>query len=119
KPEEVIWLHGSSVEEGDGKWEPLCESGPDGRQQAIPLAGRFLVEEGRFNSGTPSNIELACTSGAIGKCIRFGFHPWQTAPNNAQTKSGVGGHDACIRATRAHEGGDGTSTPRNGMLIDL
>jgi hypothetical protein len=35
----AIWLHHLSFEQPDGTWAPLCEPGPDGRRQVIPLAG--------------------------------------------------------------------------------
>jgi hypothetical protein len=73
-----LWLHSLSVEAPDGSWEPLCQAGPDGRRQAIPVRGRFSAVDGRFADGEAGAFELACTGGAMGKCIRFGYHPWQT-----------------------------------------
>jgi hypothetical protein len=73
-----LWLHSLSVEAPDGSFEPLCQAGPDGRRQAIPVRGRFAAVDGRFADGAAGAFELACTGGAMGKCIRFGYHPWQT-----------------------------------------
>ena len=126
-PADVIWLHSFAVEGPDGAWGPLCEDGPDGRRQAISVAGRFSYADGRFGAGGPGSFELACTAGAMGKCIRFGYHPWQTR-NLPQPVSHHDGEpvpsqldlfNACIRMVRADYGGDGTGTTRNGMLIDL
>ncbi len=122
---DVIWLHSFAIEGPDGSWGPLCESGPDGRRQAIPVAGRFSSADGRF--GGPGGFELACTSGAMGKCIRFGYHPWQardlpkpiSRDGGEQVPSYLDLYNACIRMVRADYGGDGTATTRNGMLIDL
>ncbi len=119
KAEDAVWLHSLSVEEENGVWGPLCERGPDGREQAIPIAGRFLEKEGRFSVGTPSSYELACTSGAMGKCIRFGFHPWLTPADKASAPSKLNRYNTCIRAIRADYGGDGASATKNGTLIDL
>ena len=77
-PADVIWLHSFAVEGPDGAWGPLCEDGPDGRRQAISVAGRFSYADGRLGAGEPGSFELACTAGAMGKCVRFGYHPWQT-----------------------------------------
>jgi hypothetical protein len=63
----------------------------------------------------------------MGKCVRFGYHPWQTR-NLPQPVSHHDGEpvpsqldlfNTCIRMVRADYGGDGTGTTRNGMLIDL
>ena len=126
-PADVIWLHSFAVEGPDGAWGPLCEDGPDGRRQAISVAGRFSYADVRFGAGEPGSFELACTAGAMGKCVRFGYHPWQTR-NLPQPVSHHEGEpvpsqldlfNACIRMVRADYGGDGTGTTRNGMLIDL
>jgi hypothetical protein len=74
-PADVIWLHSFTIEGPDGSWQPLCDEGPDGRRQAIPVAGRFSSADGRFGIGNPGSFELACTAGAMGKCIRFGYYP--------------------------------------------
>jgi ADYC domain len=126
---DTIWLHNFTVEGPDGAWQPLCDAGPDGRRQAIPLAGRFSTADGRLDAPESGSFELACTSGAMGKCIRFGYHPWQsrttplravhTPDGDAPAASYLGLYNACIRMVRADYGGDGDGTTRNGMLIDL
>jgi hypothetical protein len=126
-PADVIWLHSFAVEGPDGAWGPLCEDGPDGRRQAISVAGRFSYADVRFGAGEPGSFQLACTAGAMGKCVRFGYHPWQTRdlpqPVSHHDGEPVPSHldlfNACIRMVRADYGGDGTGTTRNGMLIDL
>jgi hypothetical protein len=143
-----IWLHSLSVEAPDGSWEPLCQAGPDGRRQAIPVRGRFAAVDGRFAGGEAGAFELACTGGAMGKCIRFGYHPWQTRAwpahalyqqavnqralneqalnenalrqqTDASSPSYLTLYNACLRMVRADYGGDGNGTTRNGMRIDL
>ena len=126
-PADVIWLHSFAVEGPDGAWGPLCEDGPDGRRQAISVAGRFSYADGRLGAGEPGSFELACTAGAMGKCVRFGYHPWQTRDlpqpvshhDGEPVPSQLDLFNACIRMVRADYGGDGTGTTRNGMLIDL
>jgi hypothetical protein len=125
-PADVIWLHSFAIEGPDGSWGPLCDSGPDGRRQAIPVAGRFSSADGRFGAGGLGSFELACTAGAMGKCIRFGYHPWPTRDlpkpvshhDGESAPSYLNLYNACIRMVRADYGG-GTGTTRNGMLIDL
>jgi hypothetical protein len=61
----------------------------------------------------------------MGKCIRFGYHPWQTQPWPAQalhqgtSPSYLTLYNACLRMVRADYGGDGNGTTKNGMRIDL
>jgi hypothetical protein len=126
-PADAIWLHSFAIEGADGSWGPLCEDGPDGRRQAIPVAGRFSSADGRFGAGGSGSFELACTAGAMGKCIRFGYHPWQVGDlqkpvshhDGEPMPSYLDLYNACIRMVRADYGGVGTGTTRNGMLIDL
>ncbi len=126
-PADVIWLHSYTVEGADGSWGPLCEDGPDGRRQAIPVAGRFSSPDGRFGVGGPGSFELACTAGAMGKCIRFGYHPWQVRDLPKPVSRGdsesaptyLDLYNACIQMVRADYGGDGIGTTRNGTVIDL
>jgi hypothetical protein len=116
----AIWLHHLSFEQPDGTWAPLCEPGPDGRRQVIPLAGRLQAADGSFSRGKAGDFEFACTGGAIGKCIRFGYHPWQNQTDVAlSAHSSLSLYNACIRMVRADYGGGGTGTTRNGMPIDL
>jgi hypothetical protein len=52
-------------------------------------------------------LQLVCSSGAIGKCIRWGYTP----------NVSVDVHKACIRMTRADYGGDGSTATRDGTWI--
>jgi hypothetical protein len=116
---DVIWLHHISIEGPDGAQTPLCDPGPDGRRDAIPIAGHLLASENRFVRGEPGQFEFACTSGALGKCIRFGYHPWQTHAHLSPAQSMLAVYNACIRMVRADYGGAGVGTTRNGMRIYL
>src|SRR6478752_2253392 len=60
--------------------EPLCAPDADGRRLGFPLAGRSDAA-GILSSSDGSIFELACTSGAQGKCARFGYAPWRQAPD--------------------------------------
>ena len=63
----TVWFH-SFEASLDGTWKILCSAGPDGRRQGFPMQGA---------SGA---LEFTCTSGAIGKCFRFGYRPWAGGP---------------------------------------
>ena len=106
-----IWLHSFSTEAADGSRQPLCEPGPDGGRQGFPLAGRPR-SDGAMEPAEPGIFEIVCTSGARGKCVRFGYFPWvSTAMRDI--------YDACVRMVRADYCGDAEGTTRDGMRIDL
>ncbi len=54
-----------------GAWQSVCSPGPDGLQAAI------------FQLGADGELVIWCTSGALGKCVRYGYHPWQRLPDGA------------------------------------
>ncbi|WP_434418933.1 ADYC domain-containing protein [Nannocystis pusilla] len=95
-------------------WAPMCAPGPDGLARAMPLAGTWTADgrheavEGAFN--------VTCTSGAIGKCVRFGYKPWASASDGGSLWEE---HQACVRMVRADYCGDGTAFTRTGMLINV
>src|SRR5262249_37338626 len=65
---EAVLLHDFRI---DGSDVALCEAGPDGKRMGFPLAGRSTAD-GRLVVAEPGAFELICTSGAQGKCVRFG-----------------------------------------------
>jgi len=107
-----VWLHTLSAQGDNGAWRNPCEAGPDGRQQAFPLAGRARRPDGLFGRAEPGTFELTCTAGAQGKCVRFGYLPWEGEVMLAH-------YNACIRMVRADYCGNGTPHTRDGTLIDV
>lgn len=107
-----VWLHSLSVPAADGTSRKLCEAGPDGRQQGFPLAFRPREPDGAMEPAPPGIFELICTAGARGKCVRFGYLPWQ---DDAMRDL----YNACVRMMRADYCGNGEPTTRDGTLIDL
>jgi hypothetical protein len=105
-----VWLHTLSAQSADGSWQNLCQPGPDGRRQGFPLAGRTRQPDGMFEPAEPGVFELTCTSGAQGKCVRFGYPPWQSEATRAH-------YNACIRMLRADYCGDGTPHTKDGTQI--
>jgi hypothetical protein len=99
-----VWLHSFSTEAPDGSRQPLCDPGPDGGRQGFPLAGRGR-SDGTMEPAEPGIFEIVCTSGARGKCVRFGYLPWVSAAMR-------GIYDACVRLVRADYCGDGEATIR-------
>jgi hypothetical protein len=109
-----VWLHTFSAELADGTWQNVCDPGPDGRRQGFPVAGRPRAD-GMLEPAEPGVFELACTSGALGKCIRFGYRPWAFAQGLELREV----YNACIRMVRADYCGNGTPTTKDGQSIDI
>lgn len=55
-------------------------------------------------------VSYSCTSGALAKCVVFGYAPWTV---------GADLHQACTRMVRADYCGSGTSYTKDGTLIDM
>ncbi|MBV8189354.1 MAG: hypothetical protein JOY64_25610 [Alphaproteobacteria bacterium] len=99
----TVWLHTLEQRQADGSWANLCTPGPDKRQQGFPL----MVD---------GSLELTCSSGALGKCVRFGYRPWADGPGG---QSLAPQHAACVHMVRGDYGGDGQPWTRDGVLIDI
>jgi len=99
----------------EGTDESLCSPAPDGTRLGFPLAG-LTAPDGRLVASEPSVFQLVCTSGVQGKCVRFGYHPWQTAPNGGPMRDYF---NACVRLLRADYCGDGRAWTRDGTLVDI
>ena len=106
----MVLLHDFRIEPSG---EPLCNPDPDGQRLGFPLEGRTAAD-GSFIA-EPGSFELICTSGAQGKCVRFGYHPWETAPDGRPMRDYF---DACVRMMRADYCGDGRGWTRDGTVID-
>jgi hypothetical protein len=106
-----VWLHDLSLQAADGSWQKLCQPAADGRRQGFPLAGRSHPADGHFEMAEAGVFELTCTSGAEGKCVRFGYLPWAGEPEFAL-------YNACLHMVRADYCGDGTPHTRDGVPID-
>lgn len=112
-PEKEILLHALSIRNEDGSFEPYCAPDAQGVRAGFPLAGRALAD-GRFVDD-PERFELTCTSGALGKCARFGYAPWRSKDGRSLRAH----FEACLRMVRADYCGEGTAHTRDGTEIDL
>ncbi len=77
----------------------------------IPTIG---ARHSRFRMARADSA-LTCTSGAEGKCILFGYHPWEKRDGVPMRDL----HRACMHMLRADYGGDDRPTTRNGIKINL
>jgi hypothetical protein len=102
-PRAPLSLYHLSMRRMDGAMGDLCSPDPSGRRAAFV----FPNGKGGFN--------LTCTGGAEGKCVLFGYRPWEAT-------DGVPMRDllqACIHMLRADYGGDDRPSTRDGTLINL
>ena len=99
-----VVLHRFMVQSETGAPIDLCTADADGRHLGFP------VPDGR------GGFEVTCTSGAIGKCIRWGYRPWDESEGGPPLHAL---HRACVRMTRADYGGDGRTHTRDGTKIGI
>ena len=97
-----VLLHRFLVKNGTGGTDDLCTPDAQGRSLGFP------VPDGR------GGFDLTCTSGAVGKCVRWGYRPWEEQPGGPPLAAL---HAACVRMARADYGGDGRPTTHAGTLI--
>jgi len=100
-----VLLYGLSARTPGGEWDELCDADADGVRAGFP------VELGR-----DGGFALTCTSGAQGKCVRFGYKPWAKGPQGEEL---LPYWHACIHMVRADYCGDGTPHTRDGTPIDV
>jgi ADYC domain len=99
-----VLLHHFVVKAASGRPTDMCAPDAEGRSRGFP------VPDGR------GGFELTCTSGAIGKCVRWGYRPWEEQSSGAPLRAL---HQACTYMVRADYGGDGRTNTREGTMIDV
>ena len=98
----------------DGEWRNPCTPGPDGLALGFPVSG-IWTERGAHER-EPNAFSLTCTSGAVGKCVRMGYHYWEPGADGAPMWEL---HEACTRLLRADYCGDGRSHTRDGTVVNV
>jgi hypothetical protein len=99
-----VFLHRFRVKHDSGKLTNLCAPDAQGKSLGFP------VPDGR------GGFDLTCTSGVVGKCVRWGYRPWEEKPGGLPMRAL---HQTCTHMARADYGGDGHATTREGTLIDI
>lgn len=112
--ETVLYALSTPDPAAPGGWTSLCRPGPDGLALGFPLAGAWTAD-GR-HVAAPGSFGITCTAGAVGKCVRFGYRPWQAGPDGRPLWDL---HQACVRLVRADYCGDGLGHTRDGTPIDI
>jgi hypothetical protein len=113
-PDGDVWLYSFSVQDpATQQWQPLCTPDPRGTAAGFPLSGSWSQTGEHLRT---DSFSITCTSGAIGKCVRFGYKPWRTTPSGASLWEM---HQACVRMLRADYCGNGRGHTRDGTHIDI
>ena len=101
----------------DSDWRALCTKDAQGQTNALFVHGTW----DRTGAFTGRGYTLACTSGAISKCVRsWGYKPWSQLADRHGVPVALGPlHRACVRAARADYCGSGRSHTRTGTIIDI
>lgn len=109
---EVVLYSFSERDAQSGEWHNACLPDPEGRRMGFPLAGAFTAEMQHVDR--PGRFAITCTGGAEGKCVRFGYKPWRSAPDGTPLAPY---YQTCVRLVRADYLGDGVGNTRNGTPI--
>ncbi len=112
KDGEVLLYKTSMRDESTGEWGDTCGPDPDGKHLAFPLQGKWDITGHRISE---TGLTLACTGGALGKCVRLGYKPWKTAKDGTPL---LRYHEACVHLIRADYCGNDNATTVTGTPID-
>jgi hypothetical protein len=111
-----VWLNSFVYTDAQGVERSFCRPSADGVAAGFPITGR-MNDDGTISASPDGHFELTCTSGAQGKCVRFGYEPDKRSPDGKGTLRDY--YNACIRLVRADYGGAGAGTTKDGTLIDI
>jgi hypothetical protein len=103
-PTGEVLLYTLTSPDGAGGWQAVCPPDPQGLNRAV-----LTQSEG-------GAVVIWCTAGVLAKCVRWGYAPWETAPDG---RSLAPYHRACLQMGRAAYAGPDSPTTRDGMLIDI
>jgi len=109
------WAHEISVRTELQGWQPLCAAHSDGTHYAVVLPGREQPDGSLADD--PASYAVSCTSGALAKCLRMGYEPWQRLPDGTGSLRPT--YNACVRLVRADYGGRGVPHTETGHRIDV
>ena len=96
----------------NSQWHNLCQPDGDNLAKAILLSGEWDETGTHIDN---ERVTVACTSGVLAKCIRWGYKPWQTV----QGLSWRDYHQTCTRMARADYCGNGISHTQEGTPIEF
>ena len=106
-----VWQYTFQHHDALGNVANLCETDAHGKAVAVPIADMTVNASTGDLTSRNNTLYLACTSGALGKAVTWGYSPWDI---------GMDEFEATIRVVRADYCGDGQSwtTPGTGLQIE-
>ncbi len=112
-PDREVYLYSVNYQDpNNSQWHNLCQPDADNLAQAMLLSGEWDETGTHIDN---NKVTVACTSGVLAKCVRWGYKPWQTV----QGVSLRDYHQTCTRMARADYCGNGISHTKDGSAIDL
>ena len=100
---------------------PLCGTANGSPVPALALNGYWDKTSSYVEDS--SSFTFGCINAAVGKCVMWGYKPWETAAecrnNSCRTRNLQDWHLACVRLVRADYCGDGISHTRSGTRINV
>jgi hypothetical protein len=111
---DMVWYRIEAWNAVAQEWENPCvalDTVPDPR--ALAVRGAWDASGGRQD--LPGKVTFACENGAISKCARWGYKPWETRDGHSLADL----HQACTRMARADYCGNGRSHTHQDTIIDM
>lgn len=100
---------------------PLCATSNGSPIPSIALAGFW--DKSATHVDDASAFTFGCVNAAIGKCVLWGYRPWEQTTecrnNSCKTRNLIDWHRACVRLVRADYCGDGIAHTRSGTHINV
>ncbi|MBD2093569.1 hypothetical protein H6F90_00170 [Trichocoleus sp. FACHB-591] len=112
-PQQETYLYTVFYKTKNQTWQNYCRATNHFAAKAIALPGTW--DRNGTYQGDENQITFSCLSGALAKCVRLGYKPWQTI--NGRSLQDY--HQACVRMIRADYCGDGTAHTRDGTQINI
>jgi hypothetical protein len=94
----------------DGLPTPVCEADASGSHAAVPIKNLSVDVDTGVLLSRKDTLYLACTSGAVGKAVTWGYKPW---------KRSVDEFEAAVRMVRADYCYDGSSWTTRGTGVQV
>ncbi|MBD1821197.1 hypothetical protein H6F51_01510 [Cyanobacteria bacterium FACHB-DQ100] len=112
-PQQETYLYTVFYQTKNQAWQNYCRATDHFAAKAIALRGTW--DRSGTYQGNENRITFSCLSGALAKCVRLGYRPWQTIKGQSLKEY----HQACVRMIRADYCGDGTTHTQDGTRIDI
>lgn len=110
----MVWYRIEAWNPVAQEWEnPCTPSGSVPDPRALAVGGVWDSTGARQEA--PGKFTLACETGVITKCVRWGYKPWASRDGQSLAEA----HQACTRMARADYCGNGQSHTHEGTLIDM